>query len=87
MEREKIVSSLIVALAGLFYIFAPHEIHIATQTDFDLDHGIHIVLGIILVGISIYYARMKAPIPEQKKVRRSVSRKKKRRAKRRRRRK
>ncbi len=75
MNREKIVSLLIVALAGLFYIFAPHEIHVATQTDFGLSHGVHIVLGIILVGVAIYYARMK-PVQEkiEKKTRKTRSR-------------
>ncbi len=75
--RERVVSSIIVALAGLFYIFAPHELHISAQVDFSLSHGVHIMMGIVLLGIAVYYARIK-PLPEKKKAkgrrRRSVSR-------------
>ena len=64
--REKIVSSIIVALAGLFYIFAPHELHLSAGVDFELNHGAHVVLGIILLGIAVYYARIK-PLPKKSK--------------------
>ena len=81
--RERVVSSIIVALAGLFYIFAPHELHVSAQVDFTLSHGVHIMLGIVLLGIAVYYARIK-PLPEKKKAKkakrrsRSVSKRKRR---------
>lgn len=73
--RERIVSSIIVALAGLFYIFAPHEFHLSAGVDFGLSHGMHVVLGIVLIGISIYYLRTRPIGKEIKKTRRKVRRK------------
>ena len=71
--RERVVSSIIVALAGLFYIFAPHELHISAQVDFSLSHGVHIMLGIVLLGIAVYYARIK-PLPEKKEAKKTGKR-------------
>ena len=75
MNRERIASSLIVALAGLFYIFAPHELHVAIQADFGFSHGVHVIMGAALIGMSIYYVRMK---PEKKKKSRARRRPRKR---------
>ena len=45
----KIVPITIFGLAGLFYMLAPHEIHVASGLGFGLAHEVHIILGIFLL--------------------------------------
>ena len=53
---KKMIIGIIVLLIGLFYIGAPHELHMSSGLGFDLEHNMHQILGVILVIIGIVLA-------------------------------
>ncbi len=59
MGKAKLVLGVILLLVGLFYVLAPHTLHVSTGLAFGLDHTMHIVLGVILiiVGIVVIWKR------------------------------
>jgi len=45
------IIGIIVLLIGAFYTFFPHSIHISSGLDFGLTHGVHIVIGVVMLVI------------------------------------
>lgn len=37
---------------GVFYAFVPHTIHHQLNLDFNLEHGVHMILGSVLLIVS-----------------------------------
>ncbi|MBI4176955.1 MAG: hypothetical protein HY516_01160 [Candidatus Aenigmarchaeota archaeon] len=50
-----IVVSAILVLVGLYYVLAPHELHVSSGFGFGLDHPVHMVLGVILLAAGAGY--------------------------------
>lgn len=48
----KMIISVILALVGLYYVLAPHDLHVSSGFGFGLDHMYHIVLGIVLIAVA-----------------------------------
>lgn len=53
MENWKLILGIVLALLGLFYIAAPHNLHQST-IGFGLEHTVHIILGVVLLAIGGY---------------------------------
>ena len=56
-----LIIGIIVLIAGLFYTFMPHSIHISSGLGFGFSHGIHVTIGIVLfiVGGVILWMKRK----------------------------
>lgn len=54
MNRERIFSSVVVAVVGLFYLLSPYEMKANASIDFGLSPGVLVLLGILLIIVSIY---------------------------------
>ena len=86
MNRERVVSSFIVALVGLFYILTPYETKVSWNIDFGLSASVLVLLGILLIIISVYNLFTKPPATKKqvRKVAKNARRKRKARRRRRR---
>lgn len=51
----KVVPSVIFGLAGLFYLFSPYEIKLATGLDFGNSPQDHIVFGVVFIGMAAIF--------------------------------
>ncbi len=51
MDAKKIIG-VILGIIGLFYLVLPHSVHIASGLALGLSHGIHVLLGIVLIIIA-----------------------------------
>jgi hypothetical protein len=51
--------SIAIALAGAFYFFAPHDIHVSSGFGFGVDHLVHVVLGVVLFIAAAVFAGVK----------------------------
>ena len=47
------IVSIVLLLAGAFFFFFPHSVHISSGLGFGLSHGYHLLLGFILIVIGI----------------------------------
>ena len=61
MNRERIFSSVVVAIVGIFYILAPYEMKTVWSLDFDMTPGVLVLLGILLVIVALYHLFTKPP--------------------------
>ena len=50
---------VIIALVGLFYLAAPHQIHVSSGLGFDLEHPVHMLIGVVLLVVAFLMFRMK----------------------------
>lgn len=60
MQTGRIVGVVLV-LIGLFYVLAPHSLHVSSGLDFNLDHSMHIALGVVLLAAGAYFGWMMKP--------------------------
>ena len=61
MGKVLMVIGIILLLLGIFYVAAPHTMHVSTGLDFGFDHTMHQILGVILlvVGIVLLWKKRK----------------------------
>ncbi|MBS3113752.1 hypothetical protein J4448_01500 [Candidatus Woesearchaeota archaeon] len=52
-KTVNLVIGIIVLLIGVFYALMPHSVHVASGIGFGLSHGVHVVLGLILLIVGI----------------------------------
>jgi len=45
------IIGIILLLVGLFYVLAPHTLHMSTGLGFGLEHTMHQILGVVLIVI------------------------------------
>lgn len=81
MDRERVFSSIVVAIVGFFYILAPYEMKTAWSADFGMTPSVLVLLGILSVIVAVYHLLTK-PLAPQKTVRRPRRRAKRKRRKR-----
>ena len=57
MNGKKLIP-IVIAIIGLFYVAAPHDVHVSSGLDFGWTHSAHIVLGFVLFVIAgaIYFS-------------------------------
>ena len=69
MSAKKIVG-IIVILIGLFYLAAPHSIHVSSRVGFGLEHMYHMVIGVVLIiiGLVIIFLGRGKKAPAQTKL-------------------
>ena len=53
MKKGKLILGIILLIIGAFYALMPHTVHISSGIDFGLSHGVHVVIGIILLVIGV----------------------------------
>ena len=49
----------VLGVAGGYYLFVPHEVQMSAGLGFGLSHGLHEVLGLVLLGVVVYEWRRK----------------------------
>lgn len=54
----KMIVSVILALAGLYYVLAPHNLHVSSGFGFGLEHSMHMTLGVLLLVVAGGYYMM-----------------------------
>jgi len=61
MLAVRMLISILIVLAGLYYLIAPHDLHVSSGFGFGLDHYVHQVLGVVLIVIAgaLYMMKMK----------------------------
>ncbi len=60
MVGVKLILSIILALVGLYYLAAPHSLHVSSGLGFGLEHTYHMVLGVVLLVVAAFvYMKMK----------------------------
>ena len=61
MGKVLMVIGIILLLLGIFYVAAPHTMHVSTGLGFDMEHSMHQILGVILlvVGIVLLWKKRK----------------------------
>jgi len=52
MNWMKLVPSAVLGILGLFYVAAPHTLHVSSGASLGLDHTYHMVLGLVLLVIA-----------------------------------
>ncbi|MFA4819949.1 MAG: hypothetical protein WC613_03235 [Candidatus Aenigmatarchaeota archaeon] len=57
MSKVVMIVGIILLLLGIFYVAAPHSMHVSTGLGFSMEHSTHQILGVILfvVGIVILW--------------------------------
>ncbi len=61
----KVVPTIVFGIAGLFYLFSPYEIKLATGLDFGNTSEDHLTFGVIflvMAGIFWWFSHRKRPI-------------------------
>lgn len=53
MGKAAKILGIILLLVGLFYVLAPHTLHVSTGLGFGLEHTMHKVIGAILIVLGI----------------------------------
>ena len=53
MGKAAMVLGIILLLIGLFYVLAPHTLHVSTGLGFGLEHTMHQILGVVLVVVGV----------------------------------
>lgn len=57
-SSSDLVITAILAIAGAYYLLAPHTLHVSSGLGIGLNHSIHIILGVILLAAgAAYYAK------------------------------
>ena len=51
MGKAMLIIGVIIFLLGIFYVGAPHDMHVATGLGFNLDHSTHQMLGAVLIVV------------------------------------
>lgn len=51
--KANLIIAIILLVIGAFYALLPHSIHINSGIGFNLSHGAHVLIGIILLIIGI----------------------------------
>jgi len=51
MGKAAMIIGIILLLVGLFYVLAPHTLHMSTGLGFGLEHTMHQILGVVLIVI------------------------------------
>ena len=51
MGKTLMIVGVILLLLGLFYVAAPHSVHVATGLGFGMEHNTHQILGVVLIVI------------------------------------
>ena len=60
MVGVKLIVAVILALVGLYYLVAPHTLHVSSGFGFGLDHTMHMLLGVVLLVVAaVVYMKMK----------------------------
>ena len=52
-KNQATVIKWIFGIVGAYYLFFPHSTHIANNLDFGLTHGVHMLIGVILIVSAI----------------------------------
>lgn len=52
MGKAMLIIGIIVLLLGLSYVGAPHSYHVASGLGFGWEHGMHQILGVVLIVIA-----------------------------------
>ena len=53
MGKAVMVIGIILLVLGIFYVAAPHTMHVSTGLDFNIEHSMHQILGVILLVVGI----------------------------------
>ncbi len=60
MAGVKLIITVILALVGLYYLVAPHDLHVKSGFGFGLDHTYHMLLGVVLLVVAaVVHMKMK----------------------------
>ena len=53
MGKALMIVGIILLLLGIFYVAAPHPVHVATGLGFGMEHNAHQILGVVLIVIGV----------------------------------
>ena len=53
MKSVNLIGGIILLVIGAFYALLPHTTHISSGLGFGLDHGIHLIIGVIALVVGI----------------------------------
>ena len=53
MGKGVMIVGVILLLLGIFYVAAPHSVHVSTGLGFSMEHSTHQILGVILLVVGI----------------------------------
>ena len=53
MKTVNLIIGIILLIIGAFYALLPHTIHMSSGLGFGLSHGIHLIIGIVVLIIGV----------------------------------